>query len=78
MAAEGEYAFKPSGMWAELQWGRGRMAAEGYLNVGGLDYKEFASMGPRPDGRGRFQAKDTTWPMITGFNGAAAGWPRKA
>ena len=40
-------------------------------------YAPAASMGPRPDGRGRNLA--TCEPLrITGVNGAAAGWPRKA
>ena len=36
-----------------LQWGRGRMAAEGARGLSGGAYRPRASMGPRPDGRGR-------------------------
>ena len=38
---------------ASLQWGRGRMAAEGGAGRHGGDGDRLASMGPRPDGRGR-------------------------
>ena len=36
-----------------LQWGRGRMAAEGRLGARRPRPRGSASMGPRPDGRGR-------------------------
>ena len=39
--------------WAERQWGRGRMAAEGVLLHDVLVRRGEASMGPRPDGRGK-------------------------
>ena len=52
MAAEGAVAARARRQAIMRQWGRGRMAAEGGIatltSVG-----ENASMGPRPDGRGR-------------------------
>ena len=110
---------------SELQWGRGRMAAEGGATVGALGMKSIcfngaaagwprkandaahdalrrgsfngaaagwprkvarratlnrrrpASMGPRPDGRGRRPAVGSLCLRPLRFNGAAAGWPRK-
>ena len=38
---------------ARLQWGRDRMAAEGCGATGFDPRRSQASMGPRPDGRGR-------------------------
>ena len=58
-----------------LQWGRGRMAAEG-VNGRDLGHEVGASMGPRPDGRGR-RRPCCPWRGCCCFNGAAAGWPRK-
>ena len=60
-----------------LQWGRGRMAAEGG-RPGHALHAGRASMGPRPDGRGRAPRGGRAWLKRYGFNGAAAGWPRKA
>ena len=37
----------------ELQWGRGRMAAESGLRLGTDPSETKTSMGPRPDGRGK-------------------------
>ena len=61
-----------------LQWGRGRMAAEGARLYG------YAASTDRLQwGRGRMAAEGC-WPFSMqsmhppGFNGAAAGWPRKA
>ena len=60
-----------------LQWGRGRMAAEG-RHGRRLHRPRHASMGPRPDGRGR-TTRDACFSALGAcFNGAAAGWPRKA
>ena len=83
-----------------LQWGRGRMAAEGSPRSSTPAWGRAASMGPRPDGRGRpfgvltFSfGSSLQWgrgrmaaegrvvglvvAALAGFNGAAAGWPRK-
>ena len=59
------------------QWGRGRMAAEGCLH-GRPAPRRSASMGPRPDGRGRAPRADGHDVVRRCVNGAAAGWPRKA
>ena len=84
----------------QLQWGRGRMAAEG-SPLSAVYGRPVASMGPRPDGRGRIRPRTASTPTTalqwgrgrmaaeglhaggrggkhTSFNGAAAGWPRKA
>ena len=60
-----------------LQWGRGRMAAEGGNDGRRGALTLAASMGPRPDGRGRRYLRVDWGPFIGCFNGAAAGWPRK-
>ena len=59
-----------------LQWGRGRMAAEGAL------HRTADTMGGMLQwGRGRMAAEGRYAPLLrsvsAGFNGAAAGWPRK-
>ena len=72
VAKQGPFAAVPPG----LQWGRGRMAAEGCGIRRGLR-RHDASMGPRPDGRGRRICSSPS-PNALCFNGAAAGWPRKA
>ena len=61
---------------AVRQWGRGRMAAEGSPPRPTTPAPR-ASMGPRPDGRGR--GAEGCRPARAGrrVNGAAAGWPRK-
>ena len=61
-----------------LQWGRGRMAAEGGIKPRAHGKELQASMGPRPDGRGRPGSRRITVARTSSFNGAAAGWPRKA
>ena len=61
-----------------LQWGRGRMAAEGMSKRPPLKARVVPSMGPRPDGRGRRPGPHGGSPGTLAFNGAAAGWPRKA
>ena len=45
-------SFEMCSLAARRQWGRDRMAAEGY-GCGGTNNEVLASMGPRPDGRGR-------------------------
>ena len=52
--------------------GRGRRRPRREAGRGRL-----ASMAPRPDGRGRLRARERTGAGARGFNGAAAGWPRK-
>ena len=52
--------------------GRGKPIGE---NASGSD--RTASMGPRLIGRGKAEAARTTPAHFTGFNGAAADWPRK-
>ena len=101
MAAEGLAAV---GFWLTpraLQWGRGRMAAEGCAQRAKGGRRKNASMGPRPDGRGRLAVPPARRAAGAasmgprpdgrgrlalglhlgrkplGFNGAAAGWPRK-
>ena len=101
MAAEGHGGGPLGNPMRLLQWGRGRMAAEGRTlrwgrrppcprfngAAAGWPRKDcpaqpglcaqVASMGPRPDGRGR-RAGGPGQPLTSnGFNGAAAGWPRK-
>ena len=61
-----------------LQWGRGRMAAEGKYRT--AIYPLFIGL---QWGRGRMAAEGLKWQRrggesATSFNGAAAGWPRKA
>ena len=63
---------------AMRQWGRGRMAAEGCAAQDSRPDPEHASMGPRPDGRGRSCCFSLSWDSCGCVNGAAAGWPRKA
>ena len=53
MAAEGDVRPDIQGVGDERQWGRDRMAAEGYSRQSFATRFEKASMGPRPDGRGR-------------------------
>ena len=53
MAAEGKGDEKKVERAVELQWGRGRMAAEGRGGGATACSGSRASMGPRPDGRGR-------------------------
>ena len=77
MAAEGCLAramASPAGM--SRQWGRDRMAAEGGMRRQSCRSVMSASMGPRPDGRGRTCGTNTP-SSTTGVNGAATGWPRK-
>ena len=77
MAAEGRLPISMLVGKRMLQWGRGRMAAEGarargaWLSV--ACFNGAAAGWPRKD----LPAADLT--RYTGsFNGAAAGWPRKA
>ena len=58
------------------QWGRGRMAAEGMREMR-MRRGQIASMGPRPDGRGRLYSPFHCLTISWRVNGAAAGWPRK-
>ena len=51
------FAVIPVARQALLQWGRGRMAAEGGARGGEGNVAYRASMGPRPDGRGRWSAR---------------------
>ena len=53
MAAEGVRTSQDLYAALERQWGRGRMAAEGARHVRNARAVRAASMGPRPDGRGR-------------------------
>ena len=53
------------------------MAAEGGPLCVPCAAELLASMGPRPDGRGRV-VYDSRARGMRSFNGAAAGWPRKA
>ena len=57
------------------QWGRGQTAAERARTVRAL-YGLGASMGPRPDGRGKLPRRAQA-ARITCVNGAAARRPRK-
>ena len=77
MAAEGFACMCTLTPPTKLQWGRGRMAAEG-LSARTNPRCRRASMGPRPDGRGRARAVQGMPIGGARFNGAAAGWPRKA
>ena len=63
MAAEGMSFVPPAEVPTTRQWGRGRMAAEGYKRnaIGGA--LVGTSMGPRPDGRGR---PSKCWPYGAG------------
>ena len=76
MAAEGTLNGPAPKGAGSLQWGRGRMAAEGVESSPHARYIVVASMGPRPDGRGR-TARRARSAARRRFNGAAAGWPRK-
>ena len=78
MAAEGRRFQTPRRQPERRQWGRGRMAAEGRLARRQALVRDLASMGPRPDGRGRLATCSSTPSTTTSVNGAAAGWPRKA
>ena len=60
------------------QWGRDRMAAEGGARRAELQRPHEASMGPRPDGRGRWRTGPDSSARPASVNGAATGWPRKA
>src|SRR4051812_27995975 len=61
-----------------LQWGRSRMAAERDAEIERTGVRfQVASMGPRPDGRGKNSGCHLLVSVNPGFNGAAAGWPRK-
>ena len=67
-----------SGAWLWLQWGRGRMAAEGVELIVEIDGSWQLQWG-----RGRMAAEGGQITVnysgsLDGFNGAAAGWPRKA
>ena len=78
MAAEGALGATRPERPRGRQWGRGRMAAEGYearRQRRGRAHK--ASMGPRPDGRGRHGQARRGSGAPGRVNGAAAGWPRK-
>ena len=61
---------------SKRQWGRGRMAAEGWSA-----FTTPARRCRRQWGRGRMAAEGCNAPLATGratsVNGAAAGWPRK-
>ena len=54
------------------------MAAEGAPRLQVGDHQHPASMGPRPDGRGRLSHCSTVMSYQISVNGAATGWPRKA
>ena len=77
MAAEGMLQYMATLNRSLLQWGRGRMAAEGYEAS-----KRQQGWPLLQWGRGRMAAegRSCTWSPIRclRFNGAAAGWPRKA
>ena len=64
------------------QRGRVNGAATGWPRKAvGQVYRPFdhvASMGPRPDGRGRLMCRSLIFPASLRVNGAATGWPRKA
>ena len=53
MAAEGGYTAAGIDLGVPRQWGRDRMAAEGVAGDELARRRAQASMGPRPDGRGR-------------------------
>ena len=57
-AAEGHACRKPVGTWEKFQWGRDLSAAEGGAGNVGNGPKGYASMGPRPLGRGRQRIED--------------------
>ena len=48
-----------------------------HLCQGQAHLLSVASMGPRPDGRGRWQLGAGLYGQVPGVNGAATGWPRK-
>ena len=67
---------KASDMGDDLQWGRGQTAAE-RRKLKFPRARPPPSMGPRPNGRGKWQRHGP--PQSRGaFNGAAAKRPRKA
>jgi len=66
------------GRFCPLQWGRGWTAAEGPRKQVGVPGPPPASMGPRLDSRGRAAQLVPSTYAHAGFNGAAAGQPRKA
>ena len=61
----------------QRQWGRGQTAAESCLDFDLASPAAAASMGPRPDGRGKGRRPDNADPCQQGVNGAAARRPRK-
>ena len=77
MAAEGKYWLPGCPSATSRQWGRGRMAAEGRERAACQSWGGGASMGPRPDGRGRGLSCSLLRMWLGCVNGAAAGWPRK-
>ena len=60
----------------QLQWGRGQTAAESWC-APVMCRPIPASMGPRPNGRGKWPPAPTPCSSWSGFNGAAAKRPRK-
>ena len=62
MAAEGGPRWASRCRHTTRQWGRGRMAAEGHMPEPFIPGVVPASMGPRPDGRGRPQRQPLSWP----------------
>ena len=58
------------------QWGRGQTAAESCCSFRKFPYASLASMGPRPDGRGKVPRAARVG-LVPGVNGAAARRPRK-
>ena len=76
MAAEGVQRTGGAVGRATRQWGRDRMAAEGRYDDAATRERRAASMGPRPDGRGR-STECSTGSATGSVNGAATGWPRK-
>ena len=75
-AAESESSTSSCGILIWLQWGRGQTAAESLHAEGGEGYAP-ASMGPRPNGRGKRTAPCRPTVRGMSFNGAAAKRPRK-
>ena len=61
----------------QLQWGRDLSVAEGLSHNCEVCGRVFASMGPRPFGRGRTSARSSRPPRPCGFNGAATFRSRK-
>ena len=60
----------------QRQWGRGQTAAERSAKIANMEFGRIASMGPRPDGRGKPQGFQY-WVFDFRVNGAAARRPRK-